>query len=339
MSAPQQQHPSPQLFFDTVNGYQRTAALKTAIELGFFTAIAQGARTAAEIGKRTQASERGIRILADYLTILGFLQKSGDEYELTRDSAFFLDQRSPAYLGGTLRFLANADLLAMWEKLGDAVRQGGKKVSAEGFTADENPMWVDFARAMAPMMMPAAQAMAKILSAEEGAPMKVLDIAAGHGVFGITIAQANPKAEIVALDWRNVLEVAKENADKAGVGARFRGIAGNAFEVDYGTGYDAVLLTNILHHFDAATNEKLMKKVHAALKPGGKAVILEFVPNDDRVSPPIAAGFPMTMLAGTPAGDAYTRKELDKMCRAAGFKASTAHSLDPHPETVIVAEK
>src|SRR6185369_1621345 len=97
----------------------------------------------------------------------------------------------------------------------------------------------------------------------------------------------------------------------------------------YGTGYDAVLVTNFIHHFDEPTNVALMKKVHAALKPGGKAVVLEVVPNDDRVSPPMAAGFSMTMLAGTPAGDAYTYKQIDAMCKQAGFKGTTIHPLDP----------
>ena len=340
MSQPQPQpQPSPELFFNTINGYQRTAAMRAAIELGLFTAIGGGAHTPAEIAKQTKAAERGIRILADYLAVQGLLAKRDGRYELTPDSAMFLDQRSPAYLGGTLRFLANPEYLGSWGQLTDAVRKGGTAMSEEGHTVAENPMWVEFARGMAPLMMPAAQAIAKILAAEKGEPMKVLDIAAGHGAFGITIARANPKAEIVALDWQNVLEVAKENAEQAGVGARHRGLAGSAFDVDYGSGYDVVLLTNFLHHFDEPTNEKLLKKVHAALKPGGRAVVLEFVPNDDRVSPAIAAGFSLTMLAGTPAGDAYTYQQLDRMCRAAGFRATKRYPLDPMPETVVVAEK
>ncbi len=108
-------------------------------------------------------------------------------------------------------------------------------------------------------------------------PLKVLDIAAGHGMFGITIAQRNPEAEIVALDWAAVLEVANENAVKAGVDARYSTIAGSAFNVDYGDGYDLVLITNFLHHFDPPTNETFLRRVHAALKPGGKAITLEFV--------------------------------------------------------------
>ena len=124
----------------------------------------------------------------------------------------------------------------------------------------------------------------------------MLDIAGGHGIFGITIAKNNPNAEIVAVDWASVLEVAQENAEKAGIAGRFRKIPGSAFEVDFETGYDLVLITNFLHHFDIATNEGLLRKVHAAMAPGGRAVTVEFIPNEDRVSPSTDATFSMMML-------------------------------------------
>ena len=103
---------------------------------------------------------------------------------------------------------------------------------------------------MMPMMMPPAQAIAEILGPASG-PIKVLDIAAGHGIFGIVVAQKNPQAEIVASDWAGVLRVATENAGKMGVAARHKALPGDAFKVDWGTGYDVALMTNFLHHFDA----------------------------------------------------------------------------------------
>jgi SAM-dependent methyltransferase len=133
-----------------------------------------------------------------------------------------------------------------------------------------------------------------------------------------------------------VLAVATENAKVLGVAERHRTIAGDAFKVDFGTAYDIALLTNFLHHFDRDTNVALLRKVAGALKKGGRVVVLEFVPNDDRVSPPFAAGFALTMLAGTPAGDAYTFRELQEMLTAAGFSRASAHPLQG-PQTVVVA--
>jgi len=341
MTTPAQ--PSPVLFFETMNAYQRTAALKGAIELDLFTAIGEGAATAIELARRCAASGRGIRILCDYLTVIGFLTKQGDRYGLTPDAAMFLDRRSPAYLGTATRFLANAASQEAFRDVAETVRQGTSILGSGGLTAPEHPQWVEFARGMAPLMFLPAEGIARILNAKEAAgadgKWKVLDIAAGHGMFGITLAKHNPRAEITALDWRNVLEVALENAQAAGVADRYHIIAGSAFEAEMGAGYDVVLLTNILHHFDVATCEALLGRVHAALAPGGRAAILEFVPNDDRVSPPQAATFAMIMLGMTPAGDAYTFRELESMCRNAGFATAQLHPLDPHPEAVVVATK
>jgi ubiquinone/menaquinone biosynthesis C-methylase UbiE len=192
---------------------------------------------------------------------------------------------------------------------------------------------------MAPLTRPGSEFIAALLRAEEGQPCKVLDIAAGHGMYGITIAMKNPKAEIVALDWPAVLQVAKENAQKFGVADRYSLREGSAFETDMGSGYDYVLLTNIFHHFDMPTCEKLMKRVQAALKPGGKAITLEFVPNEDRVTPPTAAAFSLIMLANTDSGDAYTFSEYEKMFRNAGFASSALHPVPGMPQQVVLSEK
>ena len=169
--------------------------------------------------------------------------------------------------------------------------------------------------------------------------MKVLDIAAGHGMFGITFAQHHPGAEVFAVDWPNVLEVAKENAQKLGVAERYSTIPGSAFDVAFGQGYDVVLLTNFLHHFDPPTCETLLRKVHAALSEGGRAVTLEFVPNEDRVSPPPPAAFSLMMPGSTPAGDAYTFAELERMFAEAGFSHSELHPLPPTIEPIVVSSK
>ena len=154
------------------------------------------------------------------------------------------------------------------------------------------------------------------------APKRVLDIAAGHGVFGIAIAKAVPGAEVVATDWQAVLEVAKENAAAAGVSARHHKIAGSAFEVEWGMDFDLALITNFLHHFDRPTCVELLSKVRRSLSPGGRVLAVDFVPDENRVSPPFAAAFSFVMLASTPRGDAYTVREFEEMCSEAGFSAT-----------------
>ena len=331
--------PSPVLFFETLNAYQRTAALKGALELDLFTAIGEGATTAQAAAKRCAASERGTRTLCNYLVIIGFLTKEGNHYGLTLDSATFLDRRSPAYIGAAAKFLGSPMLTDGFKDIAAAVRKGGTVLGEEGTVTPNNPIWVEFAHSMVGMMTLPAELIAKLVGIADGGKKKVLDIAAGHGIFGITLAKHNPKVEVVAVDWPNVLEVAKDNAKKAGVESRFSTIPGSAFEVDYGTGYDLILLTNFLHHFDQPTCEKLLKKVHAALAAGGQALTLEFVPNEDRISPPMAASFSLMMLGGTPSGDAYTFSEYQRMFATAGFSRTELHELPPTIERVIIADK
>jgi ubiquinone/menaquinone biosynthesis C-methylase UbiE len=181
--------------------------------------------------------------------------------------------------------------------------------------------------------------MAKLVDPQPIGKLKVLDIAAGHGLFGIAFATNNPQAEVTAVDWSAVLEVAKENAQRAGVADRYHTNPGSAFDVDFGSGYDLVLLTNFLHHWDTPTNETLLRKIHAALADGGRVATLEFVPNEDRVTPPDSAGFSLIMLMGTPSGDAYTFSQLERMFANAGFSRSTLHPLPPTIQQVVISEK
>lgn len=335
----QTQQLSPELFFDTVNAYQRAAALKGAVELDVFTGIAERAQTAKELAERCGTSERGMRVLCDYLTVIGFLTKSENRYDLTPESNAFLSRRSPMYVGSAVAFLNSPMLMEGFKDVAAIVRKGGTVLPQEGSLAPEHPMWVEFARAMAPMMMLPAELIANLLEAEYGPPWKVLDIAAGHGLFGVTLAKHNRNAEIVAVDWPNVLTVAKETAQREGVADRYRTIAGSAFDVDYGGDYDLVLLTNSLHHFDPPTCERLLRKVHAALKAGGRAVTLEFIPNEDRISPPAAASFSLMMLGTTPSGDAYTFSELERIFRNAGFSSSDLRLLPPMIQQVVISYK
>jgi ubiquinone/menaquinone biosynthesis C-methylase UbiE len=339
MSTSAAQQPSPQLFFTTINAHQRTEALKAGIELEVFTAIGEGNTTAAEIAKRCQTSEKGMRVLCDFLTIMEFLTKQDNRYGLTLDSSVFLDKRSPAYLGEATEFLCSPMITEGSKHIAEAVRKGGTVMENDGTIGPEHPVWVKFARSMGAMMTLPAQLIPKLVDPSADRQLKILDIAAGHGLFGIGFATNNKQADITALDWKAVLEVAKDNAQKAGVSDRYHTIEGSAFDVDFGGGYDLVLLTNFLHHFDPPTCETLLRKVRAALADGGRAVTLEFVPNDDRVTPPDTAGFSMMMLTSTPSGDAYTFADLEQMFANAGFSRSTFHPLPPTIQQVVISEK
>src|SRR5580700_5196074 len=124
-SSPQPLAPSPGIVFDTLQAFQRSVALRGAIDLDLFTAIADGNKSLSAIAARIKASEKGTRILCDYLTMIGFLVKQRGEYTLTPDSATFLNRHSPAYMGTMANFLMSPHVAEMFEDMTGVIRRGG----------------------------------------------------------------------------------------------------------------------------------------------------------------------------------------------------------------------
>jgi ubiquinone/menaquinone biosynthesis C-methylase UbiE len=328
--------PDPEHIRDMMVGYQKTAALRAAVDLQVFTAIGEGASSSGAIAAQCQASQRGIRILCDYLTIEGLLSKEDGNYSLTPASAAFLDQRSSQYLGGMLQFLNAPSFWQAAISLTETVRRGHTALG-DGIAGDEAEEWIAFARHMQPMAAAPAQFIAQLLVGVR-VPSRVLDIAAGHGLYGIAVASHAPSAVVIAQDWPKVLAaVAESNAQKAGVSERYSLLPGSAFDVDFGTGFDLALVTNFLHHFDESTCVGFLRKVRKAMEKGGRIAVLEFIPNEDRISPPRAAAFSLNMLLQTPAGDAYTESELVRMLNSAGFTSHHTVEVPQSAQKLVVS--
>ncbi len=325
--------PDPSLIWETITAHQRSAALKAGVELGVFNALSDRPISVAELAARTGVAERPMRILCNFLTVQGLIAKSHEHYSHTPTSAMFLDSQSPASMAPTLPFLMSDKIMESAHLLTETIRRN-RTALEEPLAGDEVREWVTFARSMQPMMAAAAEFIAGVIL-RAGMPAKVLDVAASHGLFGMAVARLAPQCEVVAQDFASVLEVTAENARRAGIPITF--LPGSAFTAELGTGYDAVIVTNLFHHFDTSDIIALMKRFHAALRPGGRMLTLEFVPNEDRVSPPVPASFALMMLANTPAGNAYTMAEYNQMLDAAGFGAREIMDVPRSPERLIVA--
>jgi len=324
--------PGPQKIFETLGAFRRTAAIKTAIELDVFTAIGEGPASALQIARRCSVSERGIRKLCNYLTMLGFLERRDDAYLQSRDAAAFLDRRSPAYLGASASEAITGE---GFSKLTEAVRRGGTALAGGGTLAPEHPVWVEFARAMAIPGMFLARMLADGLQEPVDRPRKILDIAAGHGLYGIEFAKRNPRAEIFAVDWQQVLHIALGNAVKAGVSERFHLIPGDALSVEFGGGYDLALITNFLP--DLGAIEGLLKRIHSALGEDGRVALFELVLDEDQASPPAAVELDLTLLATTPSGETRTASQLSEVLRHAGFDRVEIREVPPAPNRLAIA--
>src|SRR4030095_712593 len=168
--------PSPELFFRSINAFHLTQALKGAIDLDLFTAIAEGATTAGALAESRRASERGMRILCDFLVVTGFLTKVNGKYGLTPDSAMFLDRRLPTYVGHSAEFLLAPTFAQAFSDVAAAVRKGGTVIDNQGTMSPENPVWVRFARAMQSIAFGMARTLTELIKLDPGKKAKALDI-------------------------------------------------------------------------------------------------------------------------------------------------------------------
>ena len=327
--------PNPGHLLEEFQAYQRSLALRTALELDLFTHIDAGAETAGALAIECRAAERGIRILCDYLTVTGHLLKQSDTYRLTLNSALYLSKASAAYIGSAAGYLAGDAAIHSFVNLTQAVRNGGRVVR------DDEPLdtseWIRFAESMASLAAPVAAFAAAAVKLDRDGPLKILDIAAGHGHYGLAIAALCPHAHVFALDRRDVLEIAARNARLAGAGERYHPIPADAFQVDFGGPYDMIVVANFAHHLDEATNTTLFRKCLAALKPSGQLLVIDFVPDDDRISPAPDAAFALTMLATTAHGDVYSFRDFTRMLRNAGFRDVRQPDVGDLPHWIITA--
>lgn len=322
--------------FEAMQAYHRTAALTAAIKLDVVTLIGGGA-TSEALAEKTATSVRGMRILCDFLTVIGLLSKQDGVYAATEPSKRYLDRSSPAWIGSAIDFFAAPEMLSL--VLDDPVsyvKRGGSAGLAH--LAPDHPIWVRYANAATPIARVTAKRAAAYLATPPSPPAAVLDVAAGHGYYGIELAKAFPEAVVTAVDWPSVLTLATANAREAGVSGRYRTVPGNAFEVDWGDDFDLVILANILHYLSAEECAALLRKVRSSLSSRGQACAIEFVPNEDRVSPPTQAMFAYMMLATSPGGDAHTLSDYDNIAKAAGFRGATARPIRPTPEALVMFE-
>ena len=228
-----------------MTAYQRSAAVKGALDLDLFTAIGAGAATVHALAERCAARRAARASSAITSPPPAFSGRTATPYALTADSALFLDRQSPACVAAAADFVYAPELREAFADVAEAVRHGGTRLAGAGTVTPEHSVWVRFARAMAPLMRTPARAVVDTVEVDAAAPLRVLDVAAGHGLFGLAFAAAYPAAEVTALDWPAVLAVARENARAAGVEGRFHALAGSAFATPLGGPYDLVLLPGL----------------------------------------------------------------------------------------------
>jgi ubiquinone/menaquinone biosynthesis C-methylase UbiE len=320
--------------------FANSRILDAAIEYDFFTLIDEGVQTAGAIASRAGTDARATRIVLDSLLALGVVEKRDGKYFLTPMSQRFLVRGRPSYIGD-FRYVA----LALWDgmaHLKDSLKTGHPLSRMD--TGGELQVWEKLVLGIIPIAEPAAKALCDILriGAEQKA-VRVLDIAGGSSIFGMTILSRDPAAEVTQLDWPNVNAVARNLNRQRGFEGKIRFIDGEFHTAPVaGNSYDLVLASNFCRFESPEGNQKLFKKAHGALKPGGHLVVNDFLPNEERTGPTFALRFSVYTLTHTPAGECWTLSQYSEWLKAAGFSSIETHSEIPETlpgTTLLIARK
>jgi 3-hydroxy-5-methyl-1-naphthoate 3-O-methyltransferase len=338
MSTPATTPVTPERIMQFAWGYVPPLLLEAAIRHRIFDLLDGGPKTVSEIQKETGASERGLSAVMNALVGLNFLAKDKQGYfSLTPESATFLVSTKPSFQGGMLRH-GSEQLIPKWLHLNEVVMTG-EPAAAVNKQESGGDFFQQFVNDIFPLSYPAAQVLSRHYNANGAAPaVRVLDLAAGSGVWGIAMAQGSEKVSVTAVDWPEVIPVTRKTVARFGLADRFSFVEGDLLRADFGSGHNLATLGHILHSEGSERSQALLKKTFQALAPGGTISIAEFLVNADRTGPLNALFFAVNMLVNTDSGDTYSFEEISTWLKAAGF--TDPRTLDaPGPSPLILATK
>lgn len=338
MEPQMQSQVTPERIMQFAFSYAPPLIIEAALHHRVFDVLNNASKTVEQVSEETGASARGLRAIMNALVALQLLSKDeGQRYSLTPESSAFLVSTKPSFFGGLLHHTIQG-LLPHWMQLPEIV-QTGKPALAVNQETTGAAYFEEFVPALFPAAYPSAQVLAKVLNlSQTEQPISVLDLAAGSGVWGITLAQASPHVRVTAIDWEGVIPVTQRIAAQHGVKDRFQFIAGDLLEVDFGFGYQVAILGQILHSEGEMRSRLLLAKVFEALAPGGTIAIAEWLTNSDRTGPVNALIFTVNMLVHTDRGDTFSADEIGSWLHDAGFIDVQTMAV-PAPSPLLLATK
>jgi len=300
----------------TVRGYWASRVLLSAVELDLFSAVGDGA-TAAEAAARVDADASGVARLLRALAGQGLLECEGERFRCAPDSAEFLAEGGASDSRATVLHMAN-----LWERWSDLTQcvKDGERVS--GPQRSDDPDWT---RAFIGSMHRRARLSAgPLASALDEAGLlagarRALDLGGGSGAFVHALLERSPELAATLFDLPEVVALAREYAQEAGLAERCEFVPGDLHEGGWGEGHDLVLISAICHMLSPADNRRLLERAAASLAPGGRVIVSDFLLDDDRCTPAWASLFGINMLVATGGGDSYTESDYRGWMESAGL--------------------
>lgn len=326
--------PNPALLMRVALAYRSSMALFAAAELDVFTPLSNGSMSAEEVARACGSQPEPTRLLLDACATEGLLARTGDRFENTPISDAYLVKGRPAYIAHGLKFAE--DLYPAWGRLAETVRTGRPAMAQETVLGDDKAK----TRAFVYAMHERARGISAVLpyNVDFSGRRRLLDVGGGPGTYSITLVRQTPGLTSTIVDLPGVLEVTREIITQHGAADRIELMSGDYRSVSFGSGYDAALLSGVMHRETPATCRLLLRKAFDAMVPGGMALVSDvFFDNDEKTSPPFAIYFALNMMLMAEHGSAHAKTEMSAWMKDAGFTRVEVRDLPPpNPHSLVI---
>ncbi len=299
----------PDQIIEMVSAFQKSRIILTAFELDIFTVIGGGRMTCEETAGAIGADRRATDRLLNALCALGFLRKEKGRFMNTDLSRRYLVKGSEDYLS---RIGHSLNVYRTWATLTEAVKKGTSVTRKE---YDQFSL-VNFIEAMHYRAGKTAERLVSHL--DLSTVNRLLDVGGGSGVYSMAFVKAKPGLQAVVFDLPRVTELTRKYIAESGLSASISTMDGDYNTDEFGSGYDLVFMSAIVHINSYDENVALAAKAYRSLNPGGIIVIQDHIMEDDRTAPARGALFALNMLVNTQKGDTYTEQEMRQWLEKAG---------------------
>ncbi len=325
------------VLMEILGGFERSAVVLGAAQLDLFSPLGNGSATAAEVAKQVGLPVRGVERVLNACAALGFVVKEGERYQNSPLADAFLVKGKPGYMGNMIK--QTTDRYTAWGKLAEAVKQDTPVLPLTGAELFNAPPEVldNYVHGLFDMGKGLAQRIGSLV--DLSACHSLLDVAGGSGVYSIIFCRQFPQLKATVFDLPPILQRTQQIIAREGMTDRITVREGNYFTDDFGSGLDAILLSNMLQTEGRQTARMVLQKAFAALSPGGKILIHGIMPNPDRVNPLQPVLFSLFMMLVFPEGEAYPGEEIIGWLHETGFVEGQKLALPPPAFTSLVVAR
>ena len=317
---------NPSKIVDMASSFYDSCVLFTASDLGIFSTLAEIKKADSEtIAHSCKINSRGARLLLDACVALGLLNKEGHLYLNTPESSLFLTPGSPADLTKAIRY--NRDVYEAWGRLSAMVKNGKPVEKPEIHLGEDKDRTRNFVLSMHGRAMGIGQAVVPQLNLK--GKKKLFDVGGGPGTYSTLIAKAHPEIECTVLDLPEIVKVAGELIQSAGMQQRVLTLAGDYHTTPFPSRNDVIIFFGVLHQEAPESIADLFKRAFNALLPGGLVYVLDMMTDVTHTQPRFSAMFAVNMALTTENGWVFSDKELSSWLAGAGFTEFSCSPLPP----------